>query len=629
MPAFFPTPYPDELFYSILARYHVRSGNISTKATLMDLYGASTITAVIDLPSHFEALVSRLPVHHRYSTDEFIWNHTLFPFYSAFLPPARSDEILQSMKSSGGSSIPFRVGLIASDIAKETRLKFCPQCVIEDDRQYGESYWHRMHQLPAVYRCPIHQTELYYDQHPRHNRHEFVACPTAHNLRNPMGETMLGESPLNPAMSSNESLSLQFDHLSTLLSTKYDWMVDNFRIVLNQHFVHRPLEWFYEQYINRLIQMGLANVHGQVKHHDLRNAMIEYYGESLLDIFQSPINEQNDNWLQMIVRKPRKSFHPIRHLLIAQFLGLTLPELFEEKQTNHPFGEGPWLCLNAGAEHFQQPVVQDLTIRYDGDIKRPIGTFSCSCGFVYARRGPDISEVDQFKIGRIKTFGQVWEQRLQELLRENLSFREIARRLHVDVKTVQKMGAIQGVDTGSAIGSHGAIKLENSEDEHRQHRQSWLDLAKNHPDLSKKEIRQMNQALYAWLYRHDREWLLNQTTTNSQVQSPKPRVDWDARDQQMEVLVEKAVQELHEIPGKPVPINVSRIGKHIGKSALLERHLDKMPRTKTMLEQVVETDEGYQLRRIDWAVKELEAEGIEPRWWRVARKAGIRDDKIL
>jgi hypothetical protein len=39
-----------------------------------------------------------------------------------------------------------------------------------------------------------------------------------------------------------------------------------------------------------------------------------------------------------------------------------------------------------------------------------------------------------------------------------------------------------------------------------------------------------------------------------------------------------------------------------------------MPRTIALLEQVVETDEEYQLRRIDWAVKELEAERGEPSW---------------
>lgn len=81
----------------------------------------------------------------------------------------------------------------------------------------------------------------------------------------------------------------------------------------------------------------------------------------------------------------------------------------------------------------------------------------------------------------------------------------------------------------------------------------------------------------------------------------------------MEVLVQKTVQDLLGVPGKPVPINVSRIGKHIGKLALLE--------------QVVETDGEYQLRKIDWAVTELETEGIKPKRWRVVKKVGIKYDK--
>lgn len=37
MITFFPVPYEDEVLYSVLARYHVRSGNTSYKATMQDL----------------------------------------------------------------------------------------------------------------------------------------------------------------------------------------------------------------------------------------------------------------------------------------------------------------------------------------------------------------------------------------------------------------------------------------------------------------------------------------------------------------------------------------------------------------------------------------------------------------
>ena len=36
---YFPTPYPDELWYSVLGRYHVRSGNPNSATTLRELFG--------------------------------------------------------------------------------------------------------------------------------------------------------------------------------------------------------------------------------------------------------------------------------------------------------------------------------------------------------------------------------------------------------------------------------------------------------------------------------------------------------------------------------------------------------------------------------------------------------------
>jgi hypothetical protein len=34
MLSFFPTPYPDEILYSVFARYHARSGNIKPDETM-------------------------------------------------------------------------------------------------------------------------------------------------------------------------------------------------------------------------------------------------------------------------------------------------------------------------------------------------------------------------------------------------------------------------------------------------------------------------------------------------------------------------------------------------------------------------------------------------------------------
>ena len=46
MISFFPTPYPDELWYSVICRYHIRSGNPCIKYTLNELYGTHYYNAV-------------------------------------------------------------------------------------------------------------------------------------------------------------------------------------------------------------------------------------------------------------------------------------------------------------------------------------------------------------------------------------------------------------------------------------------------------------------------------------------------------------------------------------------------------------------------------------------------------
>ena len=46
MISFFPSPYPDELWYSVICRYHVHSGNYCAKHTLRQLYGTAMIAFI-------------------------------------------------------------------------------------------------------------------------------------------------------------------------------------------------------------------------------------------------------------------------------------------------------------------------------------------------------------------------------------------------------------------------------------------------------------------------------------------------------------------------------------------------------------------------------------------------------
>ncbi len=90
--------------------------------------------------------------------------------------------------------------------------------------------------------------------------------------------------------------------------------------------------------------------------------------------------------------------------------------------------------------------------------------------------------------------------------------------------------------------------------------------------------------------------------------------------------VQKVVKEIRNSNDKPVKISLGRVGMMCGLQGLLDKHLDKMPQTKSYIESVVETNKDYRKRRIHWAVQELTKSGKELKLWKVMKMAGIRSE---
>ena len=417
MVSFFPVIYNNEILYSAIARYNLRSGNINPKATLDDLFGSRKVSAVMALPSNINNFIKNMPINCMLTSKEIIYKHTLFPYYTAFLSKERADNTYQMMKGENGGGIYSSVGIMATSIIENTYFKFCKECNSENKELWGEFFWNRIHQIPGITICYKHKTLLLDSKVLIHsqNKHEFI-CATEENC-------CLEEIVVCSPQTLHRYLILAKD-IEELFIDKFPKL---------------PMAWFAEQYTTKLINLGIATVNGQIKQDELIKNITEYYGEEFLTPEQSNITLRNEyNWLTMIVRKNRKTFNPIRHLLLMEYLGMGLKELFRKKQEYKPFGYGPWPCLNGGAEHYLKPVVEDLKITFDSKRKKIIGTFTCACGFIYSRSGPDVDEINKYKIGRIKNFGFVWEEKLKQLLDRRYSLRAIARTLRVDAKTVER-----------------------------------------------------------------------------------------------------------------------------------------------------------------------------------------------
>lgn len=610
MLSFFPIPYPDEMLYSVLARYHARSGNASPKITMQDLFGSSTASAVPDLPSHIDSLVRNIPAYWNYDTEDIIYKHTLYPLYAPFLPVIRAGQVLQSMKEDHGGSIHSRAGIMASTIALPRYFRYCPVCVIDDITRYGESYWHRLHQVPGILVCPVHYQGLLDSSVPFHglNKHEFIPATDKNQSRT---------APL--LIKSDDSI---LEH-SINLASDVAWVLDNRLQPRND------LNWYRNQYLNLLIKMSLANPNGRVIVRQLTDTFNGFYGSEFLKQVQSLVETKSqNNWLVSIVRKHRKAFDPIRHLLIMRFLCGSAEEFFHSNNIYNPFGEGPWPCLNAAAIHYLNPSVTELKLTLCADTKRPVGTFICECGFVYSRRGPDVNHEDRYRIGRIKAFGAIWENELRRLINTGLSFRETARRLKVDTNTVIKYAKMVTPEKDKTIGDYSRefteARMLGVEEKLEHYRKSWLNLQENNPGASKTALRNISSRTYSYLYRHDREWLNANSPTINAHRSSKARVNWEERDSKTLEQVKEAVGKELISTSRPERITVSRIGKELGLLALLEKHIDKMPATNAYLNDVLENIDDFKIRRIKWVTDHLLESTGEARPWEISRLAGLK-----
>lgn len=157
MLAYFPTPYPGEWWYSVLCRYHVRSGHSKYATTISELYGDRPMVHGRLIPGgDCAAILSKLPPG-GLSIDDVLANHTLLPYYTRFFAADKKQQVWEALRAGRGSGITS----VRTQMPDGTEgLKYCPTCYLSDAEKYGEPFWHRVHQIPLLPLCPTHRTPL-------------------------------------------------------------------------------------------------------------------------------------------------------------------------------------------------------------------------------------------------------------------------------------------------------------------------------------------------------------------------------------------------------------------------------------------------------------------------------------
>lgn len=618
MITFFPSPYEDELLYSILSRYHIRSSNVSFSSTMEDLFGTKSTNAVLDLSSNMYTLIDNMPIGNEYTSDYFIRRHTLYPYYEAFLEDKKAREVLKIMKSDNGSGIHSRVGAVPfiSEIDKHFRI--CPICYEEEVDKCGEGYLHRLHNSPGVVICPEHEEFLQISKEPisYYSRNAYI---------NVMDIEFVANKYLGDINKREKELLL-----SLTIDTEY---------LLNNHVINRPKQWFVDQYKVRLKELGLSTPKGIVDINEVFNQFIVYYGDNFLQIFDFNIYAvDKTNWIKYLLRNQKHIVNPLKHIILSRFLGIDISDLFKKKLEYKPFGNGEWPCLNKICNHYLKPSVKDVTITYNSHAKKPVGEFKCECGFTYLRMGPDSNEDDRYKIGKVKELGWLWEQELTLLLKEGLSLNAIENRLNTSQKTIKKYAAKLGFDgylnSRCKVRDYSDKKLKEQLKEEKKNRkiqefrERWLKLREDNQGKGANELRLMDINLNDYLLRNDREWIYNHYPPKKKRVSGGAIVDWGKKDIEILERVKGAINDIESYPDRPRKITRTIIGKKISMAQFLLNNIDRLAISKEFIQNSIDTNKSYQIKKVKWAIQELIKDGEGVKWWRVSEKARLNEKKI-
>lgn len=102
------------------------------------------------------------------------------------------------------------------------------------------------------------------------------------------------------------------------------------------------------------------------------------------------------------------------------------------------------------------------------------------------------------------------------------------------------------------------------------------------------------------------------------------RVDWNERDQKTAAEVKRIANDILSETDKLIRVSKNEIGRRIGSLVTLYYYLEKMPETWKVLQEVAESTEQFQIRRIKFVAKRLRESKSSIKGWEIVRAAGLK-----
>lgn len=280
---YFPEPYPDELIGSVLIRAGRHLGHSIKKThsllgltpryywTLFFQNSIQTIASVLAMPA-----------------DELLFAHTPFPYVSAFLSREQTQSLTDYYLSPHVSS----AALSQSATKGGAIARFCEECVTDDQREFGEDFWHRRHNLPLVTRCWKHGSRLQMSNR-RRGGISVIGLP----------HEQLGTTTVMPTFD---------EHIHALIEPTSVALLDStFR---------QPTEEWQKGYRQMAHLRGFPGQGRLLSSQAITEGFIAYYGQTSLKRAGLEVPDKPDPWPVTLLRRNQTAHVTARHILMQIYL---------------------------------------------------------------------------------------------------------------------------------------------------------------------------------------------------------------------------------------------------------------------------------------------------------------------
>ncbi|MEO4014121.1 TnsD family Tn7-like transposition protein [Pseudomonas rossensis] len=334
-----------------------------------------------------------------------------------------------------------------------------------------------------------------------------------------------------------------------------------------------------EIFLRGAIELGLASTSGRLRLGQLGRHLGSYLetfpasGEFL--ILRETLDSLPACWVTKILRKPRGTHHPLKYLMLASAFGLDLSSVLRANGVPSCI---PPRCLK------KAPCTEGLHASVTKDSARQ------------STQSPHVSK---------RTEQAVWERAITGSGTE-----EIARATRLSVATVYR--SIRAVSGGPERWKQ--LKFVRVRETRRERFASHYLTSLAHECQD-----------YSWLYRNDLHWLkahLGKIDAHRGHRQPgNPFTELDT------LLAEKIIgcaRSIRALPGKPVRVCKTRIGRELDALSRFEKQLDRLPLCADALASVCESTEDFHRRRLVWATEKLVRLGRPITRSAIYRSASIR-----